>query len=500
MASYTAPGVQVVDVVSGSQSITEASASVGALIGVAPAGIVNRPKKIGSWSEYIENFANGLESPFNENSYLSYSVYGFFQNGGQELYIINVRKKAKAAVGTGEFLQAEAASEGTWGNGLVLEIKKEKDYDAETNPSFSLTATLGDNSYTIPNLTDENFIETVSNDRTLAFWVKNIEIVSGGGTVPEPSVPDPEEGEDQEIEEQALDVSLAEATITFEGGTDGEELTDSDYINAVDLLNELDDVTLIAVPGQTSAVINDYLLSFSDNNKMFAMLDMPIGSSSEETKAYRKSISAFTGELAWPWGRMNDPLTNKLKTVPTAGHLMGVYSRTITARGAFKAPAGTDAVVRGFLEMETNVTPTELSTLNPVGVICIMSRPNAGIVVWGARSLNSTDSTMRYVSDGLLNIVITRSLYNGTQWAVFEPNDEFLWKRLITACKAFLENLRTNGALKGASDEAYFVTCDSTNNTDYTISEGQVHVDIGYAPVKPGEFVIIHLAHSIVSE
>ena len=494
MASYTAPGVQVVDVVSGSQSITEASASVGALIGVAPAGIVNKPKKIGSWSEYIENFANGLETPFSENSYLSYSVYGFFQNGGQELYVINVRKKAKAAKTVEGGITATAASEGSWANSMTLEIKKEKDYDEVENPSFSLTAKLGDNSYTIPNLMAENFVETVNNDKTLAFWMKDIDFEKS-------EEKEDVSGKDENVEAQSDSVPvLEEILLTFQGGTDGEELTDSDYVNAVDLLNELDDVTLIGVPGQTSAVINDYLLSFADNNKMFPMLDMPIGSTAEETKAYRKSISAFSGELAWPWGRMNDPLTNKLKTVPTVGHLMGVYSRTITSRGAFKAPAGTDAVVRGFLEMETNVTPTQLSTLNPVGVVCIMSRPNAGIVVWGARSLNSTDSTMRYVSDGLLNIVLTRSLYNGTQFAVFEPNDEFLWKRLTTACKAFLENMRANGALKGSSDEAFFVTCDSTNNTEYTIGEGQVHIDVGYAPVKPGEFVIIHLAHSIVSE
>lgn len=179
---------------------------------------------------------------------------------------------------------------------------------------------------------------------------------------------------------------------------------------------------------------------------------------------------------------------------------MGVYARTIESRGIHKAPAGVDAVVRGFVEMEYQLTPAQISTLNPIGVVCVTSRPNAGIVLWGARSLNSKDSTMRYVTDGLLNLNIKKSLYDGTQFAVFEPNDESLWSRVQATCKAFLETLRTSGALKGTADEAYYVTVDDTNNTDATIAEGQLNIEIGYAPVKPAEFVIIKLAHSIEAQ
>ena len=107
---------------------------------------------------------------------------------------------------------------------------------------------------------------------------------------------------------------------------------------------------------------------------------------------------------------------------------------------------------------------------------------------------------MRYVTDGLLNLNIKKSLYNGTQFAVFEPNDKSLWSKVQATCKSFLETLRTSGALKGTADEAYYVTVDDTNNTDDTIAEGQLNIEIGYAPVKPAEFVIIKLAHSIVSE
>ena len=149
--------------------------------------------------------------------------------------------------------------------------------------------------------------------------------------------------------------------------------------------------------------------------------------------------------------------------------------------------------------MEYQLTPSQLGTLNLAGVVCITARPNAGIVIWGARSLNSKDSTMKYVTDGLLNLNIKKSIYNGTQFAVFEPNDSALWSRISATCKSFLETLRLSGALKGTAREAYYVTVDETNNTDDTIADGELNIEIGYAPVKPAEFVIIKLAHNIVS-
>lgn len=472
MSSYTAPGVYIQDLVSGSQSISQASSSVGVLIGVTRSGVLNVAKKIGSWTEFITEFANGLDTPFMENSYLPYSVYGFFQNGGKELYVGSIKKNAVKATKAGTYVSATAATEGVWGNDIKVTVAKGSDYNETDNRVFDITIALGtSDSVTITDITKDN-IDTVMTNSKAKAWLSELKLVA---------------------------TDLSEGTITLSDGTDGDELTDSDYVNALEMISVLDDVTLVGIPGQTSKVINDALLSYCDNNGLFPFLDMPMGSTAEETKAYRKSISAWTGALCHPWGKMNDPLTNTLKAVPTCGHVMGVYARVIESRGVHKAAAGVDAVVRGFIEMEYQLTPSQISTLNPVGVICITSRPNAGIVLWGARSLNSTDTTLRYVSDGLLNLNIKKSLYNGTQFAVFEPNDETLWSRVQATCKAFLETLRLSGALKGTADEAYYVTVDSSNNTDATIAEGQLNIEIGYAPVKPAEFVIIKLAHSIVS-
>lgn len=475
--NYKAPGVYVQDVVSGSQSISQASSSVGVLIGVTRSGITGVAQKIGSWTEFIAKYANGLDTPFLENSYLPYAVHGFFTNGGKELYIGSVKKDAVKAtkVSTTNSITATASTEGVWGNDIKVSINKSAEYSDE-NKAFDVTIAVGtSDSVVVSDVTLDTISDAVIANSKVKQWLSVFSV----GEVVE---------------------ALAEEEFTLAGGSDGSELTDADYSEALSMIDVLDDVTLVAIPGQTSKVVNDAILAYCDNNGLFPIIDMPMASTTEATKAYRKSVSAFTGALCHPWGKMNDPLTNTLKAVPTAGHVMGVYARIIESRGIHKAPAGVDAVVRGFVEMEYQLTPTQLSTLNPIGVVCITARPNAGIVIWGARSLNSSDSTMRYVSDGLLNLNIKKSIYNGTQFAVFEPNDTSLWSRVQATCKAFLETLRTSGALKGTADEAYYVTVDSTNNTDDTIAEGQLNIEIGYAPVKPAEFVIIKLAHSIVSQ
>ena len=474
MGNYKSPDVYIKDVVSGSKSIVQASSTIGVLLGVTRSGVTGVAQKISSWTEFIAKYANGLDTPFLENSYLPYSVHGFFTNGGRELYIGSIKKNAEKATATSETnkITATALTEGVWGNSVKVSIKKNADY-AEDYKAFDVTVSVGNSdSATVTDLTKEEMSYGVVSNNKIKNWLESFDI-------------------DKETTE------LAEEEFTLAGGTDGDELTDTDYADALSMIDILDDATMVAIPGQTSKAVNDAILAYCDNNGLFPIIDMPLGSTAEETKMYRKSISAFTGALPHPWGKMADPLTNTLKLVPTAGHVMGVYARTMETYGIHKAPAGVNAVVRGFVEMEYQVSQAQINSLNPIGVICITARPNCGIVVWGARSLNSTDDKMRYVSDGLLNLNIKKSLYNGTQFAVFEANTEQLWTKLQATCKSFLETLRTSGALKGSAEEAYYVTVDSSINTQDTIDAGELNIEIGYAPVKPAEFIIIKLAHSI---
>lgn len=476
MSNYNAPDVYIKDVVKGSQSVSQLSSSVGILIGVTRSGVVNKAQKIGSWTEFLFKYANGLDTPFMENSYLPYAVYGFFNNGGKELYIGSVKKEANKATVTSATnnLKVTALTEGTWGNEIQVILKKSQYYVENTNEVFDVTISVGSGDKVIlRDVTLQTITKAVLENSKSKEWIGEFSYDS------------------------SQTPKLAEETFTLTGGTNGSPLQDADYVKALEMIDVLDDVTMVAVVGQTTNVVNDALLSYCDNHQLFPIIDMPLGSTPEQVRAYRMKISAFTGALTYPWGKVSDPLTNTLKIVPTAGHVMGVYARVIENRGIHKAPAGIEAVVRGFVELEMALTPAQLSSLNPVGVVCIVSKPNAGIVLWGARSLNSTDTTMRYVTDGLINLNIKKSLYRGTQFAVFEPNDNTLWGRVQATCKAFLETLRLDGTLKGTAKEAYYVKVDESNNTASTIADGELHIEIGYAPVKPAEFVIFKLAHSI---
>lgn len=478
--AYQSPDVYIEDVKSGSQSITQVSASVGAMIGATRSGIVGVATLVTSWTDFINKFANGLDTPFISTSYLPYAVYGFFANGGKQLYISRVaHSTAKKATKEGTNLTVTAKTEGTWGNDITVSIVKNEDWVSDTNEEFDVEVSVGSSaSTTIKSVKTDTIVDAILNDSKASMWIESVSL---------------------NIE---TTVALTEETITLTGGVDGiNDLVDADYVDALGSLDEvIEEITMVAIPGITTPTVRDGLLSYCDNNKVFPIITAPKGSTIDEAKTLRKSISAQYGAMPFPWGIVTDPLTNKEKVVPPEGHYMGVCARILTSRGVHKAPAGTEATLRGFISMELSLSKADCEILNPVGVICLLTRRNYGLVVWGARGLNSTDTTMRYVSDHFLNINIRKSLYEGTQFAVFEPNNEDLWIGVKSTCKAFLEELRKQGAFKGNGEgDAYYVVCDSSNNTDATINEGILNIEVGYAPVKPAEFVVIKLAHSIES-
>ena len=479
--SYTTPDVYFKDVSAGASSIEQSSASVGCMFGVTPAGVINELVKVTSWTEYVNTFANGLESPFMENQDLSYAVYGFFANGGKELYVANIRKtdhatednNAKKAVITDETtgITLTAYAEGTAYNGIKMTITKSAFFAEGTYEAYDVKLTLGTTAVNISEVTADNIISAINNDITAKYWVVA----------------------------EANSLTLAETTMTLAGGRDGiDSLSDVDFVKALSLLDENQDVMLVAVPGRTSTALTTALLSYCDENRLFPIIDVPSGSTVTEVKEKRRAYSAKGGVLAYPWGYITDPASSDdtLRLVPTCGAIMGLYARFINAYGVWVAPAGINATIRGFVKLEKKLTNDEVGQLNMAGVVSILSKPNVGIVAWGARGLNN-DKSMKYVTDVLLNYTIKNDIYDGTQFAVFKPNDESLWNDVSGVISTYLENLRSEGALKGSSSEAYRVICDSSNNTNETIENGYLYIDVAYAPVKPAEFIVIRLAHQM---
>jgi hypothetical protein len=187
----------------------------------------------------------------------------------------------------------------------------------------------------------------------------------------------------------------------------------------------------------------------------------------------------------------------QLDTFVPCGIVAGIMARTDTQRGVWKAPAGLDAALNGVQGLQVNLTDDENGMLNPLGINCLRSFPIHGRVVWGARTLRGADQMAdeyKYVPVRRLALYIEESLYRGTQWAVFEPNDEPLWGQLRLNVGAFMHNLFRQGAFQGSSPrEAYFVKCDKETTTQNDINLGIVNIVVGFAPLKPAEFVIIKI-------
>lgn len=199
--------------------------------------------------------------------------------------------------------------------------------------------------------------------------------------------------------------------------------------------------------------------------------------------------------LYYPWIQVPNPgNAGKPLSVPPCGHMMGLWCRTDESRGIHKAPA--NEIPRGVLGLAYDVNFREQELLNPVGINCIRKFRNRGTLVWGARTLAQKDDTdWRYVSVRRIMSYIEKSIEEGTQWAVFEPNDEDLWARVTRTVKNFLERIWRQGALFGSTpDEAFYVKCDAELNTPETMKLGQLFIEVGVSPVRPAEFVVFRIS------
>jgi uncharacterized protein len=242
--------------------------------------------------------------------------------------------------------------------------------------------------------------------------------------------------------------------------------------------------------------------TYCERRRAFLLIDPPpeIGDLEAAVEWIGGGLTAGGTNAAayWPRVRLPDPANGfKPRAFGPAGVIAGLYARTDGARGLWKAPAGTESRLRGVQEPLYKLTDAENGVLNPLGLNCIRSFPVYGIVSWGARTRVGADaqaSEWKYVPIRRLALFIEESLRRGIQWAVFESNDEPLWAQLRVSIGDFMHDLFTKGAFQGASArEAYFVRCDSSTTSQFDIDRGIVNVVVGFAPLKPAEFVIISI-------
>ncbi|MFF2376287.1 phage tail sheath family protein, partial [Streptomyces xiamenensis] len=226
-----------------------------------------------------------------------------------------------------------------------------------------------------------------------------------------------------------------------------------------------------------------------------AILDALPGLSPQQVKTWRTETTGFDSKYAalyYPWIKVLDLGQGRNVFVPPSGHIAGVWARNDDSRGVHKAPA--NEVIRGAVALQTQLTKGEQDLLNPIGVNCVRFFAGRGIRVWGARTLSS-DPAWRYLNVRRLFNYLEESILAGTQWVVFEPNDDALWARVRRTIQAFLTNEWRKGALFGLTpDDAFYVKCDRETNPPESIDAGQVICEVGVAPVKPAEFVVFRLA------
>ncbi len=303
---------------------------------------------------------------------------------------------------------------------------------------------------------------------------------------------------------------------TFAGGNDGSPVSNFDLVGTADrktglhALDDVNDVNFIAIPGASDPGVVGAAIGYcAIRQDCFYIADAP-GKRDKNTPVtepphaqdyMRNKVSPKNsyGALYYPWLEIADRAgagKNPKRYVPPSGFVAGLYARIDNLRGVWKAPAGTETGLIGPIGLEYSVTDSEQDMLNPIGVNCIRRFADSGIVVWGARTFAAqADPEYRYVPVRRYTIYLRQSIFRGTQWAVFEPNDKPLWEQLKANIDDFMMGEFRKGALAGVTPEdAFYVKCDAELNPASEVNAGRVNMEVAFAPLKPAEFVIIRIS------
>lgn len=263
-------------------------------------------------------------------------------------------------------------------------------------------------------------------------------------------------------------------------------------------LEEITDISIVAAPGVTDPASQDAILSHCERSRFrVAILDAP--------EVVEKGIDSIPmprdsqyGTFYFPWVKMYDTEREEDVFAPPSGGIAGVYGRVDDTRGVHKAPA--NEIYRGATGLKYNLTDGEQELLNPKGINCIRQFEGRGIRVWGARTISS-DPLWKYINVRRLFCMLEKTIQDGTNWVVFEPNTRALWKNIVRNITAFLLRMWKDGALFGDDpEEAFYVRCDDELNPPESIDAGYVVCEIGIAPAKPAEFVIFRVSQKTLGE
>jgi len=504
--TYTYPGVYIEELPSGVRTITGVSTSDTAFIDFFARGKVNDPVRITGFGDFEREFG-GLDS----RSEASYAIRQFFANGGAIAWVVRVAHfNASTARGAlaAEYtdlptLQVSAANPGDWGNRIEVAVER------PTGSVFNLLVREVDQQGQVTQSeTHLNLNLTVGSARFAVAAVNNasrlVQLQSVGfGDLPA-------------VRSFTRLNSLNSGGLARDGSDgdapDATELTGSESPPKTGLY-ALDKIApsvfnILCIPA--TANLQDAPMgtlvaaaeAYCEAKRAFFILDIPPGvAEQDQMKSWLDTRAGFRHKNAavyFPRLEIPDPLNEfRPRNVGPSGTLAGIYARIDAARGIWKAPAGTDAVIRGNASLTRKLTDKENGALNPLGINVLRTFPVFGPLAWGARTLDGADqqaSEWKYIPVRRTALFIEEALYQGLQWVVFEPNDEPLWAEIRLNVGAFMNSLFRQGAFQGkAPADAYFVKCDKETTTQNDIDRGIVNILVGFAPLKPAEFVVIKI-------
>ncbi len=533
------PGVYVKEIPSGLHTITGVATSICAFVGAAPRGAVNVPSEIFSFADYESLFGGLVLDTAGNPGTLGFAVRDFFLNGGSDAIVVRVEGgggKAASVVLGGTVLTLEAASTGTWGNDLfvqadtmlvrdpanltlfnltVMEFSKDQIVAREQFQNLSTNPT--DPKYVVGYLAANSGLvraakAPVGNFGAKAFFppapvVPGAPAGGGGGPPAPPAAAVPSKPTDG----FAPFAAGADGALAADPIGDPNLKTGMYALDGVDLFNMLvlPPIAPVAKAADLSSIVTqatDYcklrraIYIMDPPESWFAAWSNPSTAVAAITADLTTLHGASSGYSAVYFPRLmeSNPLKKfQIETFSPSGAIAGIYARTDVARGVWKAPAGLEAVLSGVFALSNAINNAENGKLNEIGVNCLRTFPLAGNVVWGARTMDGADvleSEDKYVPVRRFSLFLEESLFRGTQWVVFEPNAEPLWSQIRLNVGAFMHELFREGAFAGVTpQQAYFVQCDASTTTQNDINNGIVNILVGFAPLKPAEFVILSI-------
>jgi len=370
------PGVYIEEIRINAKPIEGVSTSTTGMLGLTQKGPLNQPTLVTSFSEFQKLFGGYLDISYGDYRYLPHAVEGFFQNGGQRVYINRVAT-----------------------------------------------------------------IDGVVSDETIL----------------------------------------------------GKNSSDPSQRTGLWAFNNIDEIKILAIPNGTSQKIQYGMIEHCENlQNRFAVLDPKKCSSLDEIQKQRSQFNSSYAALYYPWIKIQRPDTKEIISIPPSGHICGIYARTDQQCGVHKAPA--NEVIEGALGQEQQIPKSQQDILNPLGINTLQEFSGRGFRVRGARTI-SDDSLWKYISLRRLFLYLEESIEKGTQWVVFEPNNEKLWASVKQTVSQFLTIVWKGGSLMGTtSEQAFFVKCGHDTMTQNDLDNGRLIILIGVAPIKPAEFVIFRIA------